>query len=488
MCCRMLKLPARLDGLRLAHHGSRLLSDVARREMVLDAVVDVEGTAKVLWWAHKFNVHVDSHLVIDPVFLDVIEQEIPRDIIEEGISLWKDHLVGFFVEKRLPFPVGVHSTLDQELETQRKNMSTLPIWVKLWNMPKQMWTKKGISFIASRIGKPICRDAATQKKQRLDFARVCIEVTRNAKYPDCLRFDLGKGIIAEVGVEYLWIPLTCSICNKSGHKESNCRASTDATATDARMNVQGQNTQRNTHTRPTNNQWVRRQNVTSVQTSNTGMPISETGLHRVNAEIGASAAVIGVSEVNATDAITTYNPFNILAEEELENQSLDLIQVAGVRNDLPLNTIEVETESVPVVTPGETLSDLATDTLEPSACFLGEEEPEGIRVSSTDEDAQDTLVNHNPCSVIHFEETTEPDVANSATDREEESNRTTNPYELVLPQVQATTSPLELAISSQPSDEVPLNSMPHMIELPNSGGAEINQYAADHELFKDNKH
>ncbi|PIA28205.1 hypothetical protein AQUCO_07200091v1 [Aquilegia coerulea] len=73
MSCRMLKLPARLDGLKLTHQ--RLFSDVKRREMVLDAVVDIEGIAKVLWWAHKFNVHVDSRLIVDPLFLDVIEQE-----------------------------------------------------------------------------------------------------------------------------------------------------------------------------------------------------------------------------------------------------------------------------------------------------------------------------------------------------------------------------------------------------------------------------
>ncbi|PON48194.1 Late embryogenesis abundant (LEA) hydroxyproline-rich glycoprotein family [Trema orientale] len=59
----------------LAHHANRFFSDVAKREMVLDAAVDIEGKAKVLWWDHKFKVHVDSHLTVDPVFLDVIDQE-----------------------------------------------------------------------------------------------------------------------------------------------------------------------------------------------------------------------------------------------------------------------------------------------------------------------------------------------------------------------------------------------------------------------------
>ncbi|XP_058217064.1 uncharacterized protein LOC131327943 [Rhododendron vialii] len=73
--CRHLRLPARLSGLELAHHAAKFAADVGRREMVLDAEVDIEGAAKVLWWDHKFRVHVDSHVVVDPVFLDVVDQE-----------------------------------------------------------------------------------------------------------------------------------------------------------------------------------------------------------------------------------------------------------------------------------------------------------------------------------------------------------------------------------------------------------------------------
>ncbi|MCL7046415.1 hypothetical protein MKW94_007447 [Papaver nudicaule] len=73
--CELLKLPGRLDGVELAHHAMKFMSDVAKREMILDAVVDIEGVAKVLWWGHKFKVHVDSHITVDPVFLDVIDQQ-----------------------------------------------------------------------------------------------------------------------------------------------------------------------------------------------------------------------------------------------------------------------------------------------------------------------------------------------------------------------------------------------------------------------------
>ncbi|XP_022756653.1 uncharacterized protein LOC111304371 [Durio zibethinus] len=73
--CQVLKLPTRLDGVELAHHAGKFFADVAKREMVLEAKVDIGGTAKVLWWDHRFKVHVDSHVTVDPVFLDVIDQE-----------------------------------------------------------------------------------------------------------------------------------------------------------------------------------------------------------------------------------------------------------------------------------------------------------------------------------------------------------------------------------------------------------------------------
>ncbi|XP_073151103.1 uncharacterized protein [Henckelia pumila] len=73
--CQLLRLPARLSGLQLAQHGKKFLFDVGQREMVLDSTVDIKGAAKVMWWNHKFKVHVDSHVIVDPVFLDVIDQD-----------------------------------------------------------------------------------------------------------------------------------------------------------------------------------------------------------------------------------------------------------------------------------------------------------------------------------------------------------------------------------------------------------------------------
>lgn len=78
--CQVLRFPARLGGTELASRAGRFFADVAKREMVLDASVDVSGTARLLWWSHRFKVHVDGRATVDPILLDVIDQEIRSEM------------------------------------------------------------------------------------------------------------------------------------------------------------------------------------------------------------------------------------------------------------------------------------------------------------------------------------------------------------------------------------------------------------------------
>jgi hypothetical protein len=73
--CRLLHLPARLDGVELAHHARGILADAARRHMELDAAVEIAGEAAVFLWSRRFSVRINSHITVDPVFLEVIEQD-----------------------------------------------------------------------------------------------------------------------------------------------------------------------------------------------------------------------------------------------------------------------------------------------------------------------------------------------------------------------------------------------------------------------------
>ncbi|KAF9594718.1 hypothetical protein IFM89_034701 [Coptis chinensis] len=134
--------------------------------------------------------------------------EVPNSIIQEGCNIWKRVL-----ERGPVFVAGRIFMIKQwseELEYQRSLINTIPIWVKFFAVPKQLWTRRGISMITSKIGKPLSWDATTTNRQRLNFERVCVEVSVQCKYPKSLRFKLGGDRIATVGVEYPWTPPTCT--------------------------------------------------------------------------------------------------------------------------------------------------------------------------------------------------------------------------------------------------------------------------------------
>lgn len=71
----ILELPAKMDGLEVKHHLKDLAKDVTKREMCLKSVVNIKGVAKVWKWGHKFEVDVESQIKVDPIFMDLIDQE-----------------------------------------------------------------------------------------------------------------------------------------------------------------------------------------------------------------------------------------------------------------------------------------------------------------------------------------------------------------------------------------------------------------------------
>ncbi|KAF9588510.1 hypothetical protein IFM89_013004 [Coptis chinensis] len=197
--------------------------------------------------------------------------DVPLDLIMRGETVWRDYLVGFFLEKRLSFPY-VQSVLqqkwktrgsfemsaDQELfyfkfvsdedrqavldegpvfmggrclvigpwtqnvELQMKSLNTIPIWVKMHNVPKVMQTDEGLGFIASKVGKPHCQDRLTKERRGLDYARVCVEYKVNETLPDSFDIRLSPNNVRKISYEYLWIPKRCDYCHIFGHTIDKC--------------------------------------------------------------------------------------------------------------------------------------------------------------------------------------------------------------------------------------------------------------------------
>lgn len=202
----------------------------------------------------------DSKVVVCP----------PQDVVDQGSDLWTDCIVGYFLDKKVPFPIvknivmriwekfGIYDVRandqgffffkfskvdayrslmetgpchiagklmilkqwEPQMVLTKENLSTIPIWVQFSNIPLEFWTERGLSYIASGIGKPLYADVLTEKGQRLSFAKICVEVTVDSPLPDVVEVEYANGSSAFVATKYPWKPSRCSECRVFGHTEA----------------------------------------------------------------------------------------------------------------------------------------------------------------------------------------------------------------------------------------------------------------------------
>jgi hypothetical protein len=64
----------------------------------------------------------------------------------------------------------------------------LLVGVKFFGVPLEYWTPNGLSYVASAVGRPLDTDALTATKNKISFARVCVEIDASFDFVD--EFDL----------------------------------------------------------------------------------------------------------------------------------------------------------------------------------------------------------------------------------------------------------------------------------------------------------
>ncbi|KAI0499557.1 hypothetical protein KFK09_017763 [Dendrobium nobile] len=109
----------------------------------------------------------------------------------------------------------------------RENFTSVPIWVRVHNLPLICWNTEGISKIASKIGIPIAVDALTAAKTRLTYARICIQVSTTSSFPDTVSVAI-EGDVIKLQVQYEWKPIPCASCGSLAHSSAQCPANPQA--------------------------------------------------------------------------------------------------------------------------------------------------------------------------------------------------------------------------------------------------------------------
>ncbi|XP_010541166.1 PREDICTED: uncharacterized protein LOC104814690 [Tarenaya hassleriana] len=108
--------------------------------------------------------------------------------------------------------------------TFRKTMLTsAPIWVNLTNIPAELYSLKGLSYIASGIGEPLHTDKMRLDPLTVGEAKVKVEVQLDAPLPESIEIEDEEGSVITINANYPWTPPKCSGCGEFGHKLQSCQ-------------------------------------------------------------------------------------------------------------------------------------------------------------------------------------------------------------------------------------------------------------------------
>lgn len=108
-----------------------------------------------------------------------------------------------------------------EVDICKENVRTLPMWVQLF-LDFKYWDMNCLVISVNPLGRLIKLDQATHRKDKLQYARLMIEVQIDQIFPDELRFINEMDILTSVTVHYEWKPIQCKICKGMGHEERQC--------------------------------------------------------------------------------------------------------------------------------------------------------------------------------------------------------------------------------------------------------------------------
>jgi hypothetical protein len=104
-----------------------------------------------------------------------------------------------------------------DFSLKRDMLRTLPVWVKLPQLPLYLWGAKSLSKIGSALGNPLVTDECTAHKLRVSYARILIEMDVTQELPQSITIRDNEGNKMKQLVEYEWKPLFFGQCQKLGH-------------------------------------------------------------------------------------------------------------------------------------------------------------------------------------------------------------------------------------------------------------------------------
>ncbi|XP_039064869.1 uncharacterized protein LOC120210140 [Hibiscus syriacus] len=105
----------------------------------------------------------------------------------------------------------------------------------MYNVPLELFSREGLSYIASALGVSLSMDSITASKTRLEYAKVCIEIGAKKEIPKTIKMVLTKGQTTTIFVEVPWYPNSCRKCESFGHSDKSCHVKMTTTPTSSKV-------------------------------------------------------------------------------------------------------------------------------------------------------------------------------------------------------------------------------------------------------------
>nr|GFA09996.1 hypothetical protein [Tanacetum cinerariifolium] len=200
-----------------------LITESGNEVVIFDEEIVQKGS-------ERWCLTVCGHFVSYDMHINELRDEVGMNIVlEKGPWMVRNKLL--FVQK-----------WSSEIGMSMVEPKKLPVWVKLSNVPLEAWCVKGISAMASSLGKRILMDTVTATMchkgiGNFGYARVLVEMDAEKDLKSEIEIqyvDKGNNIKGnkKVQVVYDWKPPKCSHCKVFGHEIKGCKKGGDVLSGD----------------------------------------------------------------------------------------------------------------------------------------------------------------------------------------------------------------------------------------------------------------
>jgi hypothetical protein len=134
------------------------------------------------WVFTSWSPKCEIYLCPKGFFIVRFSTELERDnIINQGPWFWGN--AGLFITPWFP-----------DFDANTMVVSTMPVWVRLHNLPLHFWHRKALTAIGNSLGKHLKIDEDRAIRGIFTYARICVEVDLSQGLPDHITLNFNNSL------------------------------------------------------------------------------------------------------------------------------------------------------------------------------------------------------------------------------------------------------------------------------------------------------